>query len=153
MLIAWGMIRVRQALGFPSESFMFKERIPSPARSYEPTGYCAADFRDLEAAMATLGIQHKYAILHCYKPWTAESVRDAYATEYGIVWSTDGGKKKIQRLLHEAAGLLRAHMDGMTTGEAMAAALINSTAILDSQPVPEMTPERLEVLMKAHGLT
>lgn len=111
MLVAWGMIRVRQALGFPSESFMFKERIPSPARSYEPTGYCAADFRDLEAAMDTLCIQHKYAILHCYKPWTAESVRDAYATEFGIFWSTEGGKKKIQRLLHEAAGLLRTHMD------------------------------------------
>lgn len=103
MLMAWGRIKVREALGYPSESFMFKERVPSPARSYEPTGYCAADFSDLEAALELLDVKHKYAILHCYKPWTAESVRDAYAAEFGIFWNTDAGKKRIQRLLHEAA--------------------------------------------------
>jgi hypothetical protein len=111
MLVAWGRIKVQHALGFPTASFMFKERVPSPATSFEPTGYCGLDFRALEAALDTLETQHKYAILHCYKPWTAESVRDAYAQEFGIFWSTDAGKKRIQRLLHEAASLLRAHMD------------------------------------------
>jgi hypothetical protein len=111
MLLAWGRIKVRQALGYPSESFMFKERVAAAARSYEPEGYCGLDFRALESAMDSLEIQHKYAILHCYKPWTAESVRDAYASEFGIFWSTDAGKKKVQRLLHEAAELLHAHMD------------------------------------------
>lgn len=113
MLVAWGMIRVRQALGFPSESFMFKERIPSPARSYEPTGYCGADFRDLETAMDALELPHKYAILHCYKPWTAESVRDAFSSEFGIHWATEGGKRKVQRLLHEAAAIIRTRMDNL----------------------------------------
>lgn len=111
ILMQWGRIKVRQALGYPSESLMFKERVPGAVRSYEPTGYCAADFTALEAALDTLGTQHKYAILHCYKPWTVETVRLAYADEFGIFWHTDGGKKKIQRLLHEAAALLRSHMD------------------------------------------
>lgn len=111
MLMQWGRIKVREALGYPTESLMFKERVPSQARSYEPTGYCGADFSALEAALETLGTQHKYAILHCFKPWTAESVRDAFASEFGIHWCSDGGKRKIQRLLHEAAELIRAHMD------------------------------------------
>jgi hypothetical protein len=112
MLVSWGMVRVREALGFPSESFMFKERVPSPARSYEPTGYCGQDFRDLEAAMELLGTQHKYAILHCYKPWTAQDVRHAFADEFAIHWDTDAGKRKIQRLLHEAAEKLEKAMIG-----------------------------------------
>lgn len=111
MLVSWGRIKVRQAMGYPSECLMFKERVPAPARSYEPTGYCAADFSALEAALDTLDNQHKYAILHCYKPWTIETVRDAFAAEFSIFWNTDGGKRKIQRLLHEAAELIRAHMD------------------------------------------
>jgi len=104
------MRSVREALGFPSESFMFKERIPNQARSYEPTGFCAQDYRDLEIALDTLSTQHKYAILHCYKPWTVETVRNAFADEFGIYWN-DAGKRKIQRLLHEAAALLAQAMD------------------------------------------
>lgn len=111
MLVSWGMIKVRQSLGFPTESLMFKERVPSPARSYEPTGYCEMDFRALEAALDTLDTQHKYAILHCFKPWTAESVREAFSQEFGIHWAMESGRHKIQRLLHEAAALIRAHMD------------------------------------------
>lgn len=110
MLVAWGMVRVRQALGFPAESFMFKERVPSPARSFEPTGYSGQDFRELEAAMERLPVPQKYAILHCFKPWTVETVRDAFASEFGIYWHTDGGKRKIQRLLHEAAAALYVDM-------------------------------------------
>jgi len=51
MLLSWGRVKVKEALGFPTESFMFKERIPSPARSYEPTGYSAIDYKELEAAI------------------------------------------------------------------------------------------------------
>ena len=111
ILMQWGRIKVRQALGYPTESLMFKERVPAQVRGYEPTGYCAADFTALEAALETLGVQHKYAILHCYKPWTAQEVRHAFAAEFQIFWETDAGKRKIQRLLHEAAEALRAHMD------------------------------------------
>jgi hypothetical protein len=111
MLVTWGRIKVREALGYPAESVMFKERIPSPARSYEPEGFCALDFRALEAAMDTLQKKHKYAILHCYKPWTADQVREAYADEFDIHWGTEAGQRKIQRLLHEAAALIRSHMD------------------------------------------
>jgi hypothetical protein len=120
MLLSWGRIKVRDALGYPSESFMFKERVPSPARSFEPTGYSGQDFRELEAAMDRLMTQHKYAILHCYKPWTVESVRDAYAQEFGIFWNTDAGKKKIQRLLHEAAAVLADDMDRQETARMLA---------------------------------
>lgn len=111
ILLQWGRIKVRQALGYPTESLMFKERVPSPARSYEPTGYCAADFTALEAALETLDTKHKYAILHCYKPWTVQEVRIAFANEFGIFWNTEAGGRRIRRLLHEAAELIRIHMD------------------------------------------
>jgi hypothetical protein len=104
LLIAWGMSRVRAALGFPSESFMFKERIPSPARSYEPTGFCATDYRELEAAIERLEEKHQLVLIRCYKPWAARDVEAMLGERYDV------GDRTWRNWLHDAAALLAADM-------------------------------------------
>lgn len=99
MLIAWGLASVREALGFPPISPMFKERIGQRAQSYEPQGYCRQDFSDLEEAIDGLDYKYRLVLTRCYKPWTAVAI-EAELQVYAV---TD---RTWQRWLHEAAAQL-----------------------------------------------
>lgn len=104
MLVAWGMAGVRQALGFAAISPMFRERIPTPARSYEPTGFCGQDWRDLEAAIEALDDKHQLVLIRAYKPWAARDVESILAERYQV------GERTWRNWLHEAADQLSASM-------------------------------------------
>lgn len=104
MLIAWGLAQVRQALGYPPVSPMFKERIQHRAESYEPTGYCRQDFSDLEAAIDSLDMKHRLVLTRCYKPWTAKAMEAELEAFYDV------GERTWRRWLHEAAAILKTKM-------------------------------------------
>lgn len=106
MLVIWGMRSVRDKLGYPAISPMFRERVGRPARSYEPTGYCGADFDQLQAAIDSLMPKHKLVIMRCFKPWSRMAV-EVELRQYGVT------ERTWVNWLHEAAGLLAAHMDRM----------------------------------------
>ncbi len=100
MLRNWGLRTVRAALGFPPVSPMFKERIPQQAQSFEPTGYCGQDFRELEEAIDSLDMRYRLVLTRCYKPWTAHAME----TELDAYFPAD--VRTYQRWLHEAAAQL-----------------------------------------------
>lgn len=104
MLRAWGLHRVREALGFPSISPMFRERIPSQARSYEPTGYCRQDFTDLEEAIDSLDMKYRLVLTRCYKPWTATAMETELRAFFPVT------ERTWRNWLHEAATQLTAKM-------------------------------------------
>jgi hypothetical protein len=104
ILLSWGRARVPGVLGFPSESFMFKERVPTPARSYEPTGFCAIDYSELEAAIQRLDRKHQLVLVRCYKPWTSLVIEDELRKYYTV------GERTWCNWLHEAASLVSTDM-------------------------------------------
>ena len=106
MLVIWGLRSVRDKLGFPPISPMFKERVGRPARSYEPTGYCGSDFDQLQAAIDALMPRHKLVIVRCFKPWARDAV-EVELRQFGV------SERTWVNWLHEAAALVSADMDKM----------------------------------------
>lgn len=104
LLVGWGMRAVREALGFPPISPMFKERIQQKAESYEPTGYCWQDYTDLETAIDGLDMKYRLVLTRCYKPWTAKAMEAELDSFYGV---TD---RTWRNWLHEAASILAAKL-------------------------------------------
>lgn len=107
MLVIWGLRDVRSALGFPPISPMFRQRVGTPARSYEPTGYSDVDFDQLQTALDRLETKHKLVIMRCFKPWTARAVEDELRRLYDV------SERTWVNWLHEGAGLLAADMERM----------------------------------------
>lgn len=104
MLLSWGRIKVKDALGYPTESIMFKERIPAQTRSYEPTGYSAVDYKELESAIERLDPKFQLVIIRCFKPWTAVAVEHELRSRYAV------GDRTWRNWLHEGAAMLAADM-------------------------------------------
>lgn len=104
MLVAWGRIKVQQALGYPTESFMFKERVPMQAASHEPIGYCAIDFKELEAAIERLDEKYQLVVIRCYKPWTAVAIEAELRERFDVT------ERTWRNWLHDAAALILADM-------------------------------------------
>jgi hypothetical protein len=106
MLVAWGRHTVLEALGYAPVSPMFKERVAAPARSYEPTGFCGQDWRDLEAAIDRREEKHKLVILRAYKPWTAGEVEIILKSRYAVTertwrnWLQEGASLIASELSH-----------------------------------------------------
>ena len=72
---------------------MLKDGIPTPARSYEPTGYSNEDFRELEAAMTEMARTEEYkfeilAVLRYVKPWKAKAIDEEHQRETRL-WLRD----------------------------------------------------------------
>lgn len=105
LLLMWAR-RLPGRLGFASICPMFRERVAQPARSYEPTGYCDADYRQLEIAIGRLQERHRLVLTMYYKPWFADAAQADLKAKFGIV--TD---RTWRNWLHEAASFLVADMD------------------------------------------
>lgn len=105
MLLMWAR-RLPGRLGYPAICPMFRERVAQPARSYEPTGYCNADFSQLEAALGRLNDRHKLVLVMYYKPWAMEDAKAKLVQDYGTV--TD---RTWRNWLHDAAAALVADME------------------------------------------
>lgn len=106
MLVIWGYRTVRDKLGFPSISPMFRERMGTAARSYEPTGYCGQDFDQLQTAIDALMPRHKLVVVRCFKPWARQAVEEELQ-KFGVT------ERTWVNWLHEAAALIAADMDRM----------------------------------------
>ena len=77
MLVKWGIRSLKletAGLGYPRICPMLKEGIPTPARSYEPTGYSLEDFDQLEKAVDSLEMKYRLVITRAYKPWKARDI-------------------------------------------------------------------------------
>jgi hypothetical protein len=106
MLRIWGKTSDKQT-GWYGINPMLKSGIPTKAASYEPTGYCAHDFRQLEKAMESLEHRHKVVLVMHYKPAAVRAAEEELKG-YGMprsVWI---------KWLHEAASLLAAKMGAMS---------------------------------------
>lgn len=103
MLFKWGQRLPTR--GYPSVCPQFRERMGSPARSYEPTGYGDEDFRQLEAAIDRLDTRYRLVITAYYKPWTAKDIFDTLKGEYSVT------ERTMRNWLHDAARLIAADMD------------------------------------------
>lgn len=104
LLLRWAR-NFESRSGFATICPMFRERIGKPARSYEPTGYCGADYRQLEIALKGLSDRHLLVVTMYYKPWTAKDIEPILMTEFGV---TD---RTLRNWLHEAAACLVADME------------------------------------------
>lgn len=89
LLHQWAMRELygsTKGLGYYSVNPMLKDGIPTPARSYEPTGYSHEDFRELEAAMTDMARDETYkfeilAVLRFAKPWKAVDIDKEHQRE------------------------------------------------------------------------
>ena len=60
---------------------MLRDGIPTPARSYEPTGYGGLDIAEVDKAMADLGRRNEIlavAIMRFLRPWRAKALDVEY---------------------------------------------------------------------------
>jgi hypothetical protein len=105
LLLKWGR-NLDSRSSFPTICPMFRERVGQVARSYEPTGYCEADYRQLEKAIERLEKRHLYVLKMYYKPWTLKEMRGCLVVEYGLVT-----ERTWRNWLHEAAACLVADME------------------------------------------
>jgi hypothetical protein len=105
LLLMWSR-RFDVKLGFASICPMFRERVAQPARSFEPTGYCDADFNQLEAALGRLNDRHKLVLVMYYKPWRRKDAEAMLLAKFGQV--TD---RTWRNWLQEAAACLVADME------------------------------------------
>lgn len=77
MLFQWGIRSLKaesRGLGYPTICPMLREGIPVRASSFEPTGYCDADFRELQAAIDNLDRKYQLVLIRAYRPWQAQAV-------------------------------------------------------------------------------
>lgn len=58
-------------LGFPAASSFLRVGSQRATDGYDPTGYGAPDFRDLDAALNALSVVRRLAVVRCFAPWTA----------------------------------------------------------------------------------
>lgn len=109
LLTLWIRHRLREAtrgLGFPSVNASCKENIPTQAESYEPTGYCGQDFRDLETAWEKLEHRHQCALKMVYMPWTRDAMQWEMSESYG-----QRTERTYRNWAHEAMAELASKMD------------------------------------------
>jgi hypothetical protein len=104
-----------KGLGYYSVNPMLKDGIPTPARSYEPTGYSHEDFRELEAAMTGMAQAEEYkyeilAVLRYVKPWKAKAIDEEHQRETRL-WLRD---------LKNGLATIDAKMRRLTTGNLIA---------------------------------
>jgi hypothetical protein len=72
LLVCWGRQRLDEASkgkGFYTINPMLKDGIPTPARSYEPTGFSWQDYSDLEKAVGGLETLQQLAVARYCMPW------------------------------------------------------------------------------------
>ena len=101
MLIGWGLASIRSS-GWYTINPMLQDGIPTGFRSREPTGLCVEDYRDLEAAIDALPLNHRCAVTRAYKPWTAQQIEQEWPARHPEVW---------RRWLTAAAQAIVAHMN------------------------------------------
>ena len=106
MLWRWGINHLRQAsrgLGYPSICVMLRDGIPTSAPQKEPWEYSAEDYRDLEAAIASLEERYQLVIARAYRPWRKDAV-EAELRVYGA------NERTWIKWLHRAAEMIEQHM-------------------------------------------
>ena len=62
-------------LGWYTKSPMLADGIPGRVQSYEPTGYGAEDFADVEQAVKALPVMRRLAVLRYFKPWMRDAIQ------------------------------------------------------------------------------
>jgi hypothetical protein len=83
---------------------MLRDGIPTPARSYEPTGYGGADIEAVGRAVASLRLMRRVAIMRYCRPWMIPAI-DA---EFEQPLSTDTWLYHLRGALDELAAALDA---------------------------------------------
>ena len=63
-----------RGLGWYSASPMLKGGIPVRARSYEPMGYCEADYTAVYEALQGLDLMPRMAVGRYFKPWARSAI-------------------------------------------------------------------------------
>jgi hypothetical protein len=63
-----------KGLGYYGTNPMLRSGIPSPAKSYEPTGYSDVDFLDAERAINDLELMKRLAVMRYFKPWAKANI-------------------------------------------------------------------------------
>lgn len=77
LLNRWAVRSLKAAdkgLGYYSECPMLKSGIPGRVRSYEPTGYSADDFLQVDAAVGNLPLMRRLAVFRYFKPWSRNAI-------------------------------------------------------------------------------
>lgn len=88
LLNQWALRSVREqsrSIGWYGINPMLKDGIPVRARSYEPTGYGDADFKDINNAVFQLDYMRRLAIVRYFKPWARAAV-DAEIARDNDTW-------------------------------------------------------------------
>lgn len=100
LLLAWSRRETRNSgLGFYTVSPMLRDGIPTPARSYEPTGYGGAELEAVGHAVMALRLMRRLAVLRYLRPWMANAI-DA---EIERVLDTDTWMYHLRGALDELA--------------------------------------------------
>lgn len=103
MLSVWGR-KSDTIRGWYAVNPTLRSGIPSAPASFEPTGYCRVDFRQLEEAIEALEHRHKVLLVMNFKPYLQKEA-EAQMKCYGmprIVWG---------KWLHEAAAILASRLE------------------------------------------
>lgn len=83
LLMAWSRRTSRDnGLGYPTTCIYLKERLPSPARSYEPTGYSGAEVEAVGQHVMGLRMMRKLAIMRYCKPWMCNAINAELGREF-----------------------------------------------------------------------
>ena len=100
LLLAWSRRETRDSgLGYYRINPMLRDGIPTPARSYEPTGYGGAEVEAVGRAVAGLRLMRRVAIMRYCRPWMIPAI-DA---ELGRELSTDAWLYHLRAALEELA--------------------------------------------------
>lgn len=80
LLVAWNRRETRDSgLGYYRVNPMLRDGIPTPARSYEPTGYGGAEIEAVGREVGKLDELHRAAVLRYCRPWMARAIDAEFA--------------------------------------------------------------------------
>ena len=75
LLLAWSRRETRDnGLGYYRVNPMLRDGIPTPARSYEPTGYGGTEVDAVGRAVASLRIMRRTAVMRYCRPWMIPAI-------------------------------------------------------------------------------
>ena len=103
LLMAWSRRTSRDnGLGYPTICTYLKERLPSQARSYEPTGYSGAEVEAVGHLVAGLRQMRMLAIMRYCKPWMCNAINAELGREFDTdtwLYHLKGGLAEIVELM------------------------------------------------------